>query len=75
MADLTNGNLPLSYTWRDSPGKKQANVLVVDDSRTNRSVLARRLEQQGHRVESAENGRQALDMLAVQPFDLVESEP
>ena len=60
-----------AHRWHSAFGKKQANILVVDDSRTNRSVLARRLEQQGHRVANAENGRQALDMLATQPFDLV----
>jgi adenylate cyclase len=34
-------------------------------------LLARGLEQQGHRVSFAENGRQALEMLRAQPYDLV----
>jgi two-component system cell cycle response regulator len=33
--------------------------------------LKRSLEQQGHTVALAENGRQALEMLASQPFDVV----
>jgi adenylate cyclase len=46
-------------------------VLVVDDNKVSRLLLARGLEQQGHRVTFAENGRQALDLLHGQPFDLV----
>ncbi len=46
-------------------------VLVVDDNKVSRLLLARGLEQQGHRVTFAENGRQALDLLHSQPFDVV----
>jgi adenylate cyclase len=46
-------------------------LLVVDDNKVNRLLLGRSLEQQGHTVEMAENGRQALEMLHQQPFDLV----
>ena len=46
-------------------------ILVVDDNRMNRLMLARGLEQQGHRVAFAEHGRQALEMLGAQDFDLV----
>jgi adenylate cyclase len=49
----------------------QASVLVVDDDAINRSILARGLELDGHRVSAAENGRQALDLLHAQPFDVV----
>jgi len=54
----------------DNP-KGTGYILVVDDIRMNRLMLARGLEQQGHRVAFAEHGRQALDMLAGQDFDLV----
>ncbi|MGW8249987.1 MAG: sensor histidine kinase, partial [Anaerolineales bacterium] len=37
----------------------------------NRLQLSLSLEGQGHQVELAENGQQALDMLASQPFDVV----
>ena len=47
------------------------NLLVVDDNRMNRLLLARSLEHQGHRVVHAENGRQALELLQTLPFDLV----
>jgi class 3 adenylate cyclase len=46
-------------------------VLVVDDNKVSRLLLARGLEQQGHSVAFAENGRQALDMLRRQPYDVV----
>src|SRR3990172_7317867 len=46
-------------------------LLVVDDNKVNRLLLGRRLEQQGHTVAFAENGREALEMLRTQPFDLV----
>ncbi len=46
-------------------------LLVVDDNKVNRLLLGRSLEQQGHRVAFAENGRQALDMLHNNEFDLV----
>lgn len=49
----------------------QACVLVVDDIEANRDLLARRLKRQGHTVEVAADGYQALDLLRAQPFDLV----
>ena len=46
-------------------------ILIVDDNKMNRLLLARGLEQQGHKVTFAENGRQAIEMLRAQSFDLV----
>jgi len=46
-------------------------LLVVDDNEENRDVLARRLQKQGHWAVTAPGGREALDALAEQPFDLV----
>lgn len=46
-------------------------LLVVDDNKMSRLLLARGLEQQGHHVAFAENGRRALEMLRAEPFDLV----
>jgi len=55
--------------------ERGARLLVVDDNKVNRLLLARGLEQQGHRVALAENGRIALDMLrqalASDAFDLL----
>jgi class 3 adenylate cyclase len=46
-------------------------MLIVDDNKVNRLLLARTLEKLGHTMSFAENGRQALEMLHAQPFDLV----
>jgi class 3 adenylate cyclase len=46
-------------------------LLVVDDNEINRDVLSRRLVQRGYHVAVAADGRQALEMLRTQPFDLV----
>jgi len=50
---------------------EKGELLVVDDNRVNRLLVARTLEQLGHRVAFAENGRQALDSLRQRPVDLV----
>jgi len=52
-------------------GPAAATILVVDDSPTDREVLARRLGGFGHRVLSAEGARAALAILADQQVDLV----
>ena len=46
-------------------------VLVVDDNRMNRLNLSHSVKQQGHEVETAENGLQALEMLRERPFDVL----
>ena len=46
-------------------------LLVVDDNKVLRLLLGRGLEQQGHSVTFAENGRQALERLRAERFDLV----
>jgi adenylate cyclase len=46
-------------------------ILIADDNRMNRLLLARGLEQQGHSVLFAEHGGQALDLLRHQRFDLM----
>lgn len=50
---------------------ERGSILVVDDNRVNRLKLASALQQQGHSVALAEHGRQALQMLRAQSFDLV----
>jgi CheY-like chemotaxis protein len=47
------------------------NILVVDDNRMNRVKLSISLERQGHQVELAEDGQQALDMLKQQAYDVI----
>ncbi len=46
-------------------------ILVVDDIEMNRDVLSRSLERQGHNIEQAQNGKEALSMLREKDFDIV----
>jgi class 3 adenylate cyclase len=46
-------------------------ILVVDDNAANREMLGRRLEREGHRVQLAESGREALEVLRARRVDLV----
>ena len=50
----------------------EATLLVVDDNEDNRYTLARRLKREGYtNLITANNGRQALELLRNQHFDLV----
>ncbi len=55
----------------NNKNSQAAQLLVVDDNKVNRLLLTHGLEQNGHTVSAAENGRRALDMLRAHPFDLV----
>ena len=46
-------------------------LLVADDNKVNRLLLQRSVEQQGHSVALAENGRVALELLRRESFDLL----
>ena len=48
-----------------------ARLLVADDNKVNRLLLARSLELQGHSVACAPNGKVALEMLREGSFDLM----
>jgi DNA-binding response OmpR family regulator len=53
------------------PSEVTGRLLVVDDNESNRDVLSRHLQRQGHTVTTAEDGNQALAMLQREGFDLV----
>lgn len=48
-----------------------SHVLVVDDNESNRDVLSRRLKRQQLAVSTASSGRQALEMVKTDAFDLI----
>ena len=50
---------------------RAARVLVVDDDPLNRMMLTLGLEEQGLTVVQAEDGQDGLDLLELEPFDLV----
>jgi signal transduction histidine kinase len=69
---LHEAPLPRETAGRQQPPSVTPGLLlVVDDDATNRDVLSRRLERQGHRVRTANSGRDALQLLRESPFDVV----
>ena len=46
-------------------------ILVVDDNEFNRDLVSRRLARDGHAVETAEGGVEALSLLKEREFDLI----
>ncbi len=48
-----------------------ASLLVVDDDRPSRELLARRLHRVGYKVSTATDGREALDLIDRTAFDLL----
>jgi PAS domain S-box-containing protein len=46
-------------------------ILLVEDVAVNQMLAVRILEKAGHRVVVAENGRESLEMVGAQPFDIV----
>jgi len=48
-----------------------ASILIVDDEEPNRDILSRRLTKEGYTVAVADGGKEALEMLHVERYDLV----
>jgi sigma-B regulation protein RsbU (phosphoserine phosphatase) len=51
--------------------KLSGHLLVVDDIEANRDMLSRRLEKHGFTIATAQNGREALERVRRESFDLV----
>ncbi len=51
--------------------RRRLNVLVGEDNRVNRKVIAKILERAGHHVTLGETGEQVLDLLEARKFDVV----
>lgn len=58
-------------TIHQRPSTRASSLLVVDDNSLNRIMLSRYLAKLGYQATLVENGRQALDKLQGEPFDLV----
>lgn len=54
-----------------APQAASGRLLIVDDDASNRDLLRRRLVREGFVVETASHGREALDRLPLEEFDLV----
>ncbi|MEM7590441.1 MAG: SpoIIE family protein phosphatase [Cyanobacteria bacterium P01_A01_bin.83] len=51
--------------------KSNYTILIVDDSLTNRTYLARQVEAQNYQVATAANGKQAIQMIQTGSYDLI----
>src|SRR5437660_8096679 len=60
-----------SPTTNQSPSTPTSMLLVADDNSVNRLMLSRYITKLGYQATLVENGRQALDKLQGEPFDLV----
>jgi adenylate cyclase len=50
---------------------RPSRILIVDDTEATRELLARRLRREGHHVVEVANGRNALERVALEIFDLI----
>jgi CheY-like chemotaxis protein len=60
--------------WLASPNSCEGDplrILLAEDSRTNQLLAVRLLEKRGHKVRVANNGREAVDALQTESFDLI----
>jgi CheY-like chemotaxis protein len=67
----TCGDLPLLTTHALREHRARLRILVAEDNRVNQALAVRILQKRGHTVEAVENGRQAIETLGKQPFDLI----
>ena len=54
-----------------APAKGRLRILVAEDNNTNRLVVTRMLERQGHHVDAVANGQEAIDAISGIPYDLI----
>ncbi|HEY7799288.1 MAG TPA: ATP-binding protein [Hyphomonadaceae bacterium] len=67
---------PAAPIFKETPDQRVsrmrgARILLTDDNAINRQVARLFLQPQGAEITEADNGREALDLLEKQPFDLV----
>jgi signal transduction histidine kinase/CheY-like chemotaxis protein len=62
---------PAAQNGETTPSPAKLRILLAEDNLINRIAAQTLLERMGHKVKSAEDGNQALQMLAVGDFDLV----
>jgi CheY-like chemotaxis protein len=68
-AKLENRALVTRHTIREQ--RQSLSFLVAEDNAVNQKLVARLLEKRGHTVMLAKDGREALEMLQKQHFDIV----
>ncbi len=68
-AKLEAGTLVTRHTMREQ--RPSLSFLVAEDNLVNQTLIARLLVKRGHSVVLAQNGREALERLEKQPFDVI----
>jgi adenylate cyclase len=68
---LFNEIRPIAANEANRAAVRPSRILVVDDNASNRDLLSRRLQRQGHTVLQAEDGAGALVLIEQQNLDLV----
>jgi len=71
VANLLKAVRPIAAKEADQAAVRPSRILVVDDNASNRDLLSRRLQRQGHTVLQAEDGTIALAIVEKEPLDLV----
>src|SRR5947207_14847625 len=62
---------PVAANEADLAAVRPSRILVVDDNASNRDLLSRRLQRQGHTVLQAEDGAHALALVEKEALDLI----
>lgn len=62
---------PARKAPRGSPLRGSLHVLVAEDNAVNQKVATALLTKWGHTLKLANNGREAVDMIDKEPFDLI----
>jgi len=71
VENLLKSVRPIAAKEADFAAVQPSRILVVDDNASNRDLLSRRLQRQGHTVLQAEDGTIALAMVEKEALDLV----
>jgi two-component system sensor histidine kinase RpfC len=69
--EMTFSLAPTAPMPTSSAGTNCFRVLIVEDNPTNRRVLQKILEREGHQCMLARDGEEALDMIGAQSFDAI----
>jgi class 3 adenylate cyclase len=71
VKNLFNAVRPVAPREADLAAVRPSRILVVDDNASNRDLLCRRLQRQGHSVVQAADGARALALVEVEALDLI----
>ncbi|MBW1897266.1 MAG: response regulator, partial [Deltaproteobacteria bacterium] len=67
----TDEKIPLITRYTIKEARRRLRILVVEDTIVNQKVVSAMLEKRGHAVVIASNGREALERLERESFDLI----